>query len=326
MNCLNIGIRGDGVAARTCGHLLCRAGLNVAVEAGARPRLPAVLIGGATQRLLTDILEREGLLEGLTRIRQRVVAWGDSEPRALEHDAVLLDEEMLLARIGLPAGACDLPSFDWRVLTVRRAADELPAGRRTARAIPVMMLDHADRNTCWIESLENGWLFLVPGWLLAVGDAELEQSRLLRPQIEAVVGAGTEFEAHPRIAWPLAGDGWLACGAGAVAFDPLCGDGCGNALREAILAAAVLRAVARGEPAGELQEHYSWRLAAAYRRHLEVAREFYRTGGTSPWWVEQVASIDAALEWCRRQLPTAMPARYRLQGFDLGRAGQPTTR
>ena len=65
-----------------------------------------------------------------------------------------------------------------------------------------------------------------------------------------------EFPAHPRVAWSLAGSHWLACGTAALAFDPLCGDGTGHAIREAILAAAVLRAIQRGANVDELLNHY----------------------------------------------------------------------
>ena len=47
----------------------------------------------------------------------------------------------------------------------------------------------SDPDACWIESLENGWLFLVPGWLLAVGataEALLGSSRVIAAEIARV--------------------------------------------------------------------------------------------------------------------------------------------
>ena len=38
-----------------------------------------------------------------------------------------------------------------------------------ASAVPVTLKENSDPARCWIESLEDGWLFLIPGWLLAVG-------------------------------------------------------------------------------------------------------------------------------------------------------------
>ena len=41
----------------------------------------------------------------------------------------------------------------------------------------------------------------------------------------------------------MCGPGWLSCGTAALSFDPICGDGTGHAVREGILAAAVIFAV-----------------------------------------------------------------------------------
>ena len=81
----------------------------------------------------------------------------------------------------------------------------------------------AGTGSCWIESLTSGWLFLVPGWLLAVGgkpDALLAESRLVAGQIKACGPASAEFPAYPRITDPLCGPGWL-CGEGAMRARPL---------------------------------------------------------------------------------------------------------
>jgi flavin-dependent dehydrogenase len=71
-------------------------------------------------------------------------------------------------------------------------------------------------------------------------------------------GAEPEFSASPRIPAPLCGPGWLACGSAAMGFDPICGDGTAHAVREAILALAVIRGGDHGMPA-----HYEARLTAA---------------------------------------------------------------
>jgi len=44
----------------------------------------------------------------------------------------------------------------------------------------------------------------------------------------------------------LRGPDWLACGTAAVAFDPICGDGTAQAMREAILGCAVITAIGEG--------------------------------------------------------------------------------
>ena len=55
----------------------------------------------------------------------------------------------------------------------------------------------ADASACWIESLERGWLFLIPNgpesaWLLSVGqgsEESLAESRVVRKQVAAVGGS-----------------------------------------------------------------------------------------------------------------------------------------
>ena len=98
---------------------------------------------------------------------------------------------------------------------------------------------------------------------------------------------------------------WLACGTAALAFDPLCGDGTGHAIREAILAAAVLRAIQRGANVDELLNHYQARLVAGFKRHLSVCSEFYGSGGLGPWWQAAAESIREGLAWCDHQLNSA---------------------
>jgi hypothetical protein len=102
-----------------------------------------------------------------------------------------------------------------------------------------------------------------------------------------------------------------------MAFDPLCGDGVGNAIREAILCAAVVRAAARGEPCADLLAHYRARLVAGFRRHLQLCEVFYRSGGRGQWWESERAALRKGIEWCARELAAHREFRYRLHGFDL---------
>lgn len=102
-----------------------------------------------------------------------------------------------------------------------------------------------------------------------------------------------------------------------MAFDPICGDGTGQAIREAILAAAVIRAAAKGNPAGPLLAHYEARLIAGFRRHLAMSRGFYQSGGTAPLWQAELAAIDRGIAWCDARLAAHAGFRYRLRGFEL---------
>src|SRR5688572_27863107 len=48
-------IRGDGIAASCCARLLEHAGLDLIIERSSRVKLPAVMLGETTQKLLRDI-------------------------------------------------------------------------------------------------------------------------------------------------------------------------------------------------------------------------------------------------------------------------------
>jgi hypothetical protein len=327
-------IRGDGIAAQCCAHRLGGSGFRVVIESVRRPKPPAIMIGGTTQRMFQDVFAREDLFEGLPRITKRVVAWGvDSKAQALAHSAVVVDEQSLLERLG-PKPPTERRLEDgepgWTIMTSRPAQAESVEhqfGSRIVSATPVTLSDASDPSACWVESLDRGWLFLVPdgfgrGWLLAAGgpvESLLDGSRLVSEQISGFCAPASEFPAQPRIAWPLCGAGWLACGTGALAFDPLCGDGSGNAIREAILAAAVIRAVENGADPDELLAHYRGRLLAGFERHLQTCGEYYRGGGSTSWWTTQLESVRVGLAWCERLLGVETPFRYQLRGFDLQR-------
>lgn len=309
------------VAGACCAHLL--QGNRVKLTQENRARVPALVVSGATQALICDVFERPDLFRGLPRIERRIVAWGPgAEPVSLPHSAVVISEAELVAR--LESGAeVQLPDGgEWTIYASRplpAGAAEHRFGSRIASAVAVD-LETPDTAACWVESLDGGWLFLVPGFLLAVGgapEALLAESRLVAPKVGSIRSEPAAFPAYPRIADPLCGPGWLACGSAAMAFDPICGDGTGNAVREAILASAVIRAAARGEEVDGLLNHYQARLIAGFRRHLEHALAFYRRGHNSSWWEVEADALRRGLEWCAQGPAASQSFRYRLNGFDL---------
>lgn len=325
---LDVLIRGGGVAAACCARLLSRAGFRIGCESAARPRLPAILLGEQAQHLIGDVFEDPGLFQGLPRVRTRIVAWGDdSTPGALPHAAVAISEEELLGRLATPlptapAGA----EAKWTIVTSQPAAVR-QFGAREAAALRVELREEAEAEACWIESVSGGWLFLITtaprtGWMLAVGEpanAPLAASRMIAGKIARTGDCAGRFSAAPRIAAPPCGPGWLACGSAAMAFDPLCGDGTAHAVREGILAAAVIEAEARGEDRDALLCHYRARMTAAFERHLLLCQTYYRSGGVGSWWDEQARALADGLAWCRAELEQQHGYRYRLEGFELTR-------
>jgi len=329
---VSVEIRGDGVAARCCAHLFAKSRIPVVWQPCERPRLPAILLSEPAQALISDVFGRKDLFAGLPAIRKRIVCWGrGASPVALDHSAVVVSEEVLLQRLqaAMPAKAPvrDRPA-GWTIHASRPlpdSASEHRFGSRMATATRVELKPTTEPPACWIESVEDGWLFLIEdapraGWLLSVGSNSeklLGKSRLIGEQAAACGPAGAPFDASPRIVSPLGEPGWLACGTAAMAFDPICGDGTAHAVREAILATAAIGAVARGEDAGQLVAHYQSRLLAGFRRHLAQCLEYYASGNAGPWWEAEAQAVSRGLDWCDRQSGRHAKFRYRLQGFDL---------
>ncbi|PWU08813.1 MAG: hypothetical protein C5B51_07225 [Terriglobia bacterium] len=331
---ISVTIRGGGFAAACCVRLLTMAGIRPAVELGERPRVPAIMIGETTQRLLADIFDRRDLFDGLHRVHKRIVVWGrNRDPVTLPHSAIVVSEAELMGRLGTGQkrdDSGDTAENGWTIVTSR--AEPAPAtvydfGSRIAEASAVGLKAGVDSHACAVESLPNGWLFLLPtgpgcAWLLSVGDRReslLADSRLVAKQIAAVDKAVGQFPSHPRITHPLTGAGWLRCGSAALSFDPLCGDGTGHAAREAILGTAVIRAAGDGADIHAVTGHYRNRLVAGFRRHLEACREFYESGSRGPWWTHQIDEIRRGLQWTAEQLQAVATPQFRLNGFSLER-------
>ena len=324
-------LRGDGIAALTCGYLLQSAGFGVSIERAPRAYLPALMVSASSQALFRDVLELRDAFSSLPRIQKRVVKWGPQpEPVALPHSAVIASEQFLLEMVAklFRANASSPEAADWTIISSRPLPEsviEHGFGSQVATVTLVELEKGSDSTACSIESLEDGWLFLMPdapgsGWLISVGgplNAHLNNSRMIAGQIRGLGDGTREFPSYPRITWPLCGPHWLACGTAALAFDPLCGDGTGHAIREAILASAVVRAAARGTNVNALRDHYQARLVTGFKRHLAVCLEFYQSGGVGPWWDSIVESLNKGLRWCDHQLSNAGEFRYRLRGLEL---------
>jgi hypothetical protein len=314
-------VRGDGIAACCCIYLLKKHGFSVIHERTDRARLPAILLSEMALSLIRDVFDRPDLFRDFPAIQNRVVCWGDgAETVTLPHSGVMVSEEQLLAAVRPK----DVPDFgsrapDWTVFTSRPLppkSEEHGFGSRIARATPVTL--SAQSGTCWIESLSGGWLFLIPnsefgGWLLSVGTADLTESRLIAGRIREVQSPAREFPAFPRMMSPLCGPGWLSCGSAAMAFDPICGDGTANAIREAILAAAVIQAIGSGGDQESLFRHYESRLLAGFQRHLAMSAGFYQSGGSGEWWQSELSALRRGLTWCGEP----REFHYRLNGYAL---------
>ena len=274
--------------------------------------------------LIRDVFSHPDLFRHAHRIRRREVAWRPSEPSAVfEHSAIVVSEEELLAELPRPALHADAAAPF--TLVASRSLPDHHFGTRTAEAFPVSLKPGTDAAACCIESFPQGWLFLVPNgpataWLLAVGVGDLlAESRIIAPRIVSRQPAAGRFPCYPAIAQPLTGPDWLACGSAAMAFDPICGDGTAHAVREAVLAAAAVRAAQDGEPWDLVRAHYESRMILGFRRHLALAVSFYRSGHGGAWWTAEADAAAEGILWCDQQARAFGPPRYRLDGSALCR-------
>jgi hypothetical protein len=216
------------------------------------------MLSDAALGLMRDVFEKAALLSAAHRITRRVVQWGrNAVPVELEHSAAVVSERELLGEVEHALKQRGLPAGSQGTFTIF-ASRPLPAGAvehcfgsRTACAAAACPRDAHDSATCWVESVADSWLFLIPNsadsaWLLAVGGLPktlLQASTLIAERIASISEPSAEFPASPRIVTLLGGPGWLACSTAALAFDPICGDGTADAVREAILAAVVVKAI-----------------------------------------------------------------------------------
>lgn len=330
---MSVLLRGQGVAIATTAHLLHNAGIGVTRDRGQRRPVPVIMLSDPALALLRDVFGQPDMFADRTRIERRVVRWGAGDPVAMPHGAVVVAEDDLASVLdGGPGQASPfLPRFG--ASTTIHGMGPFPVGtmqsfgERLSSTARIRLSPRADPATCWVESVDDGWLFLIPdgsggAWLLAIGDTPevlAAQAPMIAPLIDTMDAAGASFDTSPRMLEQLAGDGWLACGTAALAFDPICGDGTAQAVREAILASAVVTALTRGEDPDSLTTHYHSMLLAAMRRHLQLSLPFYGGAGSGNWWREQYSAARAGYDWCTARLSVMPEPRFGLHGFNLVR-------
>lgn len=328
-------VRGHGLAATTVAHLLGGKGIVAALggaptppPSAANPLLPVVMLGEQAVALLRDVYAMPDLLGNAHRITRRVVLWGGGEPVSLAHHALAVSGGALLVDLPAvnPAPLAEPPAFTIYAAPPFPETALRQFGQRMAMAATVTLKPGADPAAALVEATTCGWLFLIPsgegrGWLLGVGGepaALLGQSRLVAATVDGVGAVEARFETAPRLLEALTGPDWLTLGSGALAFDPICGDGTATAVRAALLGAAVIEAIAEGGLDAEaLLGHYRAMLVAAMRRHLQVSLPFYAQGGTGAWWREQAEALAEGHRWCTAVLAREPEPRFVLEGTRL---------
>lgn len=335
----HVNISGAGIAACCSAYLLAEQGFSVCLQPVRHVRPTRILLNEQTQSLFREIFAAPHLFAGAPHIRRRIVAWGENaQPLELPHSGVVFAEQELLNELWHRVAAhAPIPSpgtgaeDTWTINSAHKSGSPKECqgfGARQASTTKVRLAKQAPQDCCWVESLPDGWLFLLPygeghAMLISTGYSPaglIEQSRLIARQIatlEDTPAPAHMFPAYSRILPELCGPFWLACGSAAMSFDPLCGEGAAHALREALLAAAVIRGAAKGYSLETLFAHYQTRLMQGFLRHLQVCLPFYQRGGHSEFWETEAAALKRGIAWMRSRLQDQQPARYRLVGYEL---------
>lgn len=159
-----------------------------------------------------------------------------------------------------------------------------------------------------IEACRNGWCYcaVLPDGRVAVvamtdsdlaHAAHLHDARMWREWIEALPRTGERIAGAALMEGPvvasatshrldrLTGDGWLAAGDAATAFDPLSSQGISKALRTGIRAANAIREWLNGNALS--LESYAGAVAAEYAAYLGARNRYYmmeRRWSEAPFW------------------------------------------
>jgi hypothetical protein len=119
--------------------------------------------------------------------------------------------------------------------------------------------------------------------------------------------------AAPSLELGCAMPGRLAAGEAAISFDPLLGDGVGNAVRVALLAQSVISAISGGADESVCLAHYSARLERAFTEHLQTCSAHYASAWNAAIWSEEITSMSA----CAASRMPPRPLGFRLEGRAL---------
>jgi hypothetical protein len=307
------------MTALTCARLLGVQGWQVQREQGGEARPVHLLLGQATANLVAALWSDPTLFRGAHRIRERAVCWNRKngmEAVAAPGLVIAADElvRRLASRLTTESNGQDPAPF-WIVHARAPQTGEFPPalreiGRRQAWIAPAMLAPRAHRDRCLMESVERGWLFLLP---VSAERADLqyvslpshppppapefviEKTTMIRHALSDIAPWRSPIACMPKVHLTPAQSGALAVGEGALAFDPISGDGVGHALRSVVLAATTLDAIAKGQPADECLSEYAATLHRAMAHHLKICLGLYNDAMHDPGWRAEIAAMRAEM-------------------------------
>ena len=179
---IEVHIEGDGVAAACCAQLFSDNGQSFTSSRVVRPKLGAVLLSRQTVALLAEICPSADLLSAGHPIQKRVVAWGAAESITLPHSALVISETDLLTRLWAQVPLRAEPAAGgWKFLSSGGSGLQQRAfGTRVASVGRAVLHPDVDQSSCWIESVDSGWLFLLPRGEYESGDVDFRRRHARR--------------------------------------------------------------------------------------------------------------------------------------------------
>lgn len=230
----------------------------------------------------------------------------------------------------------DIAAHGWVIDARGKAASpdrRLSLGQRRAIVTDVELADNTPHGRCWMETTPTGWMFLLPGDIgqgtlqivvpnlpcdaLSVAKKSLASSSLISRFVTRLLNSPTVLEAAPSMSLSIGTEGFIRIGDAAISFDPICGDGTGNAVRSAILASAVLDAVASGVSCDQGLRYYRWRLMQTFVHHIQFCDSFYRQAFSSAAWASELREASEAGFSISSELSHSGEPEFRLKGLDL---------
>jgi len=233
--------------------------------------------------------------------------------------SVAIDASELARRLAAslrlaPASGDDVSDAAWIVdarsispQTTGPASPMHAFGRRHARVAQAMLRAASRPDTCVIETVRDGWVFLLPA---GAGGASLQfvsipsitpipapneavaATRTIRKAIDSIGAWSDPMPCMPRIRLSPARPGRIAIGEAALGFDPISGDGVGHALRGTVLAATLLHGIANGTPIAECLDGYAYTLRRAMTHHLKTCLGLY---AYTPDWCDELSAMASGV-------------------------------
>jgi flavin-dependent dehydrogenase len=293
-------------------HRISERAVHAAAHSASLPELAWSLDAGALQ---------EHLLRHLRAHGARVSCGSEANPEAAPRAA------------GGEVWHIDATGRSGAATRARQGTTRVSCGRRAIVASRGSLRDPALAGRCVFEAVPQGWLFaaavdrsqvtvqlMLPaphGSPAAVLHEAVAASVFARETLLTIDPEVSTWDAAPAFDDPWPTPRTIRVGDAVMAFDPICGDGTGHAIRGALLAAAAVDATERGGDAAGVRRHYVARLRLAWAGHLRTCCRVYASLDAGGLWTGEIARMSGVLSTSAAWVPAAEALRFRLLGSRL---------